>query len=155
MGKILKRQKMSFHSYLTRRFYLKNWPHTSDTNKHVITIMKGNLPSIIPTDKINFIETEEIHWINFLPIHNWFVKNAQNGIDDDREYRIPFSKIQLLHSIIQKILNTHSKANLLLPDPENKYKDSYFSVLSSTNEILLSLIENNNEEGEFYYFSNK
>jgi hypothetical protein len=152
---------MGLDMYLSRKFYVKNWNHTADNDKYSITITKGEKPSLISTDKITSITTEEMVWRKANAIHNWFVINVQDGNDDCNEYYVDTEKLKILLSIVNKVIKDHSKAPELLPTSEGfffgdtSYDDNYFSDLEDTQKVIsvLLLSEKNeqNMDGELYY----
>ena len=153
---------MGLDMYLSRKYYVKNWNHTEDKNHHIITITKGGEPSLIPTNRITDIVTEEITWRKANAIHQWFVDNIQDKNDDCREYYVPEEKLAELLDIINKIIKDPSKAPKLLPTNEGfffgdtSYGDNYFLDLEETQKVLsVILLSNKNEKdiGEFYYQS--
>ena len=152
---------MGLDMYLSRKFYVKNWNHTANNDKHSITITKGKEPSIIPTNKITSITTEEMYWRKANAIHNWFVTNVQDGNDDCSEYYVDREQLTKLLSIVNEIIKDHSKAPKLLPTSagfffgDTSYDDNYFSDLEDTQKVIsvLLLSEKNeqNMDGELYY----
>lgn len=43
------------------------------------------------------------HWRNFYPMHNWFVENVQNGIDDHRRYWVLDEDFRELTAYLEKL----------------------------------------------------
>lgn len=85
---------------------MQNWEHTPEENRHTITILKGGKPSIIPVDKITYIETEEIYWRKANHIHKWFVDNVQNGNDDCGTYYVSREQLRELLDTVTKVLES-------------------------------------------------
>jgi hypothetical protein len=80
---------MGLDMYLTKRHYVKNWDHMTDEEKHEIKITKGGEPSKgIDTSKISGIVEDVMYWRKANAIHNWFVRNVQNGEDNCSEYYV-------------------------------------------------------------------
>lgn len=95
---------MGLDMYLHKNYYVKNWDHMKDGEKHAITILKGGEPSSIPTDKINSIQTEEMYWRKANAIHAWFVHNVQEGNDDCGDYYVSREQLQKLLDTVTKVL---------------------------------------------------
>lgn len=62
----------------------------------------------------NYIVTEAMYWRKFNAIHNWFVKNVQNGIDDCREYEVSGEKLEELLDVIDRCIEDNHKIPELL-----------------------------------------
>lgn len=137
--------------YLTRKFYVKAWPHTDKEDKYEIKITKGGGKSPIQEDKIAFIDTEEIYWKDALAIHLWFVRNVQRGIEDNEEHLVSEAKLQELQKIISMVLSDKTKADKLLPIPSKKYDSEYFDILTETKEKLAQALASHDGESDFYY----
>lgn len=97
---------MGLDMYLTRKFYVQNWDHMSDAEKHTITILKGGEPSAIPVDRICYIETEEIYWRKANAIHNWFVQNVQDGVDECQTSYVSRETLQELLDQVTLVLES-------------------------------------------------
>jgi|TARA_Y100000310_G_scaffold305677_1_gene346100 hypothetical protein len=154
---------MGLDMYLSKKYHIKNWDFLEKKDRHTITLTKGGKPSLIPADKITDVITEVMTWRKANAIHNWFVNNVQEGVDDCHEYYVPKEKLTELLSIVNEIIKNHSKAPELLPTSEGfffgdtSYDDYYFSDLEETQKILsVALLSEKNEQnfgGDFYYQS--
>lgn len=148
---------MGLDMYLGRRFYVKNWDHMKDDEKHKITVRKGGKKTSIPTDKICYIETQEAYWRKANQIHKWFVDNVQDGEDDCGAYDVSREQLKDLIELCQKVLADHSLAKELLPNSEGfffgsqDYDEYYFGDLEDTIKQLTPLLDT--EEGGFEYRS--
>jgi hypothetical protein len=150
---------MGLDMYLTKKYYVQNWQHTTPENKHEITITKGGLATAIPTDKIINIETEEIRWRKANAIHQWFVDNVQDGVDNCGDSYVDRGELRNLLGVIETVLKDHSKASELLPTTEGfffggtEYDEYYFAELEHTQKQLSLLLVSDTGEGDFYYNS--
>ena len=95
---------MGLDMYLSKNYYVKNWDHMEDGEKHTITILKGGESSSIPTDKITNIQTEEMYWRKANAIHAWFVENVQEGEDDCGDYDVSLEQLQGLLRVATEVL---------------------------------------------------
>ena len=88
------------------------------------------------------------YWRKAWAIHKWFVDNCNGGVDDCREFRVPFYKIKELLETCKQVRDDHSKAEELLPDtsPAN-YDEWYFLDIDNTIKILSKL-----ENVDDYYY---
>lgn len=99
---------------------------------------------------------EEIYWRKVNAVHNWFVENVQNGIDDCEIYPVPKDKFEELFNICEEILNDYTKAEELLPTRSGfffgstLYNDMYFDDLLYTRNKLEELL--NRKDNNYYYY---
>jgi len=105
----------------------------------------GNRKVIIPANTIESISIEVGYWRKANQIHQWFVDNVQDGIDECQ--RVQVSKIQLLElkELCEEVLDDHSLAEDLLPVQgglffgNTEYDEYYFSDLEDTVKLLSEL----------------
>lgn len=84
--------------YLTKRHYVKNWDHMKPEELHQITVKKNNeVVSYINPKKISYVIEDCAYWRKANAIHDWFVKNCQDGEDDCKEYWITREQLQELY----------------------------------------------------------
>ncbi len=149
---------MGLDMYLTKKYYVKNWNHMKEEEKHHITIKKGDKISEIPTDKISEIIVDVLYWRKENAIHNWFVVNVQKGEDDCKEYYVSEEKLQELLNIVKEVLQNHGKAEGLLPTLSGfffggiEYDQYYWEGLEDTRKGLEKELVDKSD-GEFYYKS--
>ena len=99
---------------------------------------------------------EEIYWRKVNAMHNWFVENVQNGIDDCEIYPVSKDKFEELFNICEEILNDYTKAEKLLPTRSGfffgstLYNDMYFDDLLYTRNKLEELL--NKKDNKYYYY---
>jgi hypothetical protein len=95
---------MGLDMYLTKNTYVKNWEHTPDNLKHKITIKKGGkVVKDINPNKISHIIEEVAYWRKFNALHNWFVQNCNDGVDDCKLVHIDIEKISLLVDNLKEV----------------------------------------------------
>ena len=170
---------MGLDMYLTKGYYVKNWDHMTDDEKHQITILKGGKPSSIPVEKISSIVTEEIRWRKANAIHRWFVEKVQEGKDDCGDYYVSREQLQELLADVSKVLEIAQKprhevmarlsgkdiapeaveeASKILPTSEgfffgsNSYDEYYLDDLQFTKDELTKVLAIN-DNGSFHYGS--
>jgi len=149
---------MGLDMYLKKKTYVKNWEHTTPEMRHEIIVKKNGVlhPGIKP-ERISNIVEDIGYWRKANAIHQWFVDNVQNGVDECQESYVDPEKIKELLEICKKVKENHSLAEELLPTQNGfffgstKYDDWYFKDIDNTIEILESTL--NEKEGDFYYHS--
>ena len=98
------------------------------------------------------------YWRKANAIHNWFVKNVQNNVDECQESYVTRMQLQELLDDVTLVINDHTKAKELLPNVtgfffgSQEYDDWYYSDLEHTKTMLKNLLDNPVFEGyDFYY----
>ena len=66
--------------------------------------LTGNRTEGIDTNKIVEIVEEAGYWRKANAIHNWFVENVQDGMDDCREYYVSEEQLRNLLSLVDTVL---------------------------------------------------
>lgn len=98
-------------------------------------------------EKSYYILTEEIYWRKSNQIHEWFVKNAQRGIDNCAMYYVSKESLLQLKEICEKILEDNNLASSLLPTRSGfffgstEYDEWYFEDIKYTAEKLNELLK--------------
>jgi len=121
------------------------------------------LPDYVPEGlKIDSINVDAAHWRKANAIHNWFVENVQNGVDDCTEFRVDRQELVTLRDLAQQVLADPAKAGELLPTKggfffgPTDYDDWYLDGLRETVEQLdkvLNAIGPEDPTWSFYYQS--
>lgn len=150
---------MGLDMYLKRKHYVKNWDHTADEHRYLITVRKGGKDDrTINTDKISDIIEEVGYWRKANAIHNWFVQNVQSGLDECQESYVEKNDILELLDICEKVRDDHTLAPDLLPVTSGfffgstEYDEWYFSDIDDTIKILEEVLAMEGY-GELYYRS--
>ena len=95
---------MGLDMYFTKHTYVKNWEHTPADKKHTITVKQGGkVRKDIDTKKITNIVEEVAYWRKFNALHNWFVNNCADGVDDCKQIYVDKSQIQELVDTLKKV----------------------------------------------------
>jgi hypothetical protein len=95
---------MGLDMYLTKKTYVKNWDHFKPEERFQIEIKQDNKPyTKIDLKRIMYIEEEIMYWRKSNAIHNWFVKNVQEGNDDCNHYYLQQVKLQELLELLKKV----------------------------------------------------
>ena len=149
---------MGLDMYLTKKYYVKNWKHTKDEDRHEITIKKGGKDSSIPADKIREIIIDVFYWRKANQIHKWFVDNVQGGEDECKESYVERDQLQELLTTVKAVLQDHSQAKILLPTQSGfffgstEYDNYYYEDLKATEKGLEEALKED-DGGDFYYHS--
>lgn len=109
----------------------------------------------VKNERISEITERVGYWRKFNALHNWFVKNCQDGVDDCRECYISKNDQELLIKTLEEISEANkksrtkgiTKAQKLLPTQDGfffggtEYDDWYFQYIEETLSIFLELRE--------------
>jgi len=150
---------MGLDMYLNKRTYVKNWEHTPKSERHYITITKGGKIVFINKDKISYIEEEVAYWRKANQIHNWFVKNVQDGEDDCEKYSVSIKELKILLVEINEVLDNPIRAKEILPSAKGfffgqyEYNDYYLQDLKDTKVILETIFNNHSGDVDYTYQS--
>lgn len=101
------------------------------------------------------------YWRKANQIHNWFVENVQNGVDDCGEYIVSPSQLRTLLEICKQIHKTKDLklAEKLLPTTDGfffgstDYDDYYFDDIEDTIDSLTDVLEKTDFNNEEIYYS--
>lgn len=138
--------------YLVKRIFVgSNYEYRGVTGKVELTT-KGS-PIKVNLDKIYEIVEEACYWRKANQVHGWFVREIQDGVDDCKEYYVPFLKLLELKELCNQAVKT--KDSTLLPPCDGFFYGStavdevYFDELRDTIEIINGL----DESGSYFYRS--
>ena len=108
---------------------------------------------------------EVAYWRKANQVHNWFVTNCQNGVDECQETRVSKENLIALKEACQAVLSSPdsdrvANAERTLPTVGGfffggtEYNDMYFEDLEDTIKMLDKVInETDFEKEEIYYTS--
>tara|TARA_B100002019_G_C21050604_1_gene489066 strand:- start:68 stop:634 length:567 start_codon:yes stop_codon:yes gene_type:complete len=86
------------------------------------------------------------YWCKTNAIHNWFVQNVQNGVDDCGRHYVSAEQLVQLSDLVNNTLNNPDKASAYLPTVSGcffgglEYDDWYFNKLQYTKKRLDSIL---------------
>jgi hypothetical protein len=110
-------------------------------------------------DENGEVGEEVMYWRKANAIHDWFVQNVQNGIDECRPHEVTVDQLVELRQLCSEVLENRNLADGLLPTASGFFFGStdydawYFDNLSRTVEVLDDLLEESNEYDLFIYQS--
>lgn len=108
---------------------------------------RPEIPEIPTGYNLRTITVEAAYWRKANQIHNWFVKNVQDGVDNCEPYYVSMKDLVTLRELCKEVLADHSKAETLLPVQSgfffgsSDYDDWYFMDLQDTVEQLDKVFE--------------
>jgi hypothetical protein len=149
---------MGLDMYLNKKIYIgANYEHRNVTG--TVDIYIHNKKVNIELNKISYIIEDIAYWRKANQIHNWFVSNVQNNNDDCGEYRVTIDQLKELLETCGKVLDNKKLAKTLLPTVsgfffgDTEYNPDYYSDLEYTIEQLDKVLNNHDENADYYYHS--
>jgi hypothetical protein len=175
---------MGLDMYLYKKTFLKTGKHWEEPKRQTITIETGGVvDQNIKLERVSFITETVGEWRKANQIHNWFVDNVQEYVDDCKEHHVSIEQLEELLETCKKVvmslviskvettqIEVHSMedsvtfldtsiAEELLPTQSGfffgstDYDDEYLQDLETTIEILETVLSEDNEFSDFYYES--
>jgi len=105
---------MGLDMYLTASKYVGGWSHSSDEQKkaydEVLKVigLKGFRCEGSPS--LN-VEVMVGYWRKANAIHNWFVQNCQDGVDECQRTYVERTKLEELRDLCKKVLSRRGKSD--------------------------------------------
>ena len=146
---------MGLDMYLSKKTYVKYWEHNGDNN-YEVTVTKAGKPTNIDPKKVSYIVEEVGYWRKANQIHNWFVENVQNGIDECQESYVSREQLQSLLDICRIVKIDKDKAPQLLSTQSGfffggtEYDEWYYQDIDNTIQILEEALSDENAD-DFTY----
>ena len=142
---------MGLDMYLVGKRYLSGFNEADKKVAEAVGEMFSelkNIPGRFGTaSPVKQIEVEVGYWRKANAVHDWFVKNVQDGEDDCKSYYVSREKLEELRSLCQRVLDDREQARELLPTTQGfffgstEYDEWYFKDIESTIRIVDSALE--------------
>jgi hypothetical protein len=152
---------MGLDMYLEGRKFVSSYSETEIYNNLVEAA--GLTKEEIPHSNFGTISLEVMYWRKVNAVHNWFVNNVQDGVDDCKQYYVNRDKLVELMETCKRVVNNRddlSVAEELLPTGsgfffgDTDYEEYYFEGLLDTIEAIERILTNKSFDGmDFYYQS--
>lgn len=152
---------MGLDMYLYRKTYVKNWDFTPPDKITTVTVTRNGLPiPYINPANITYVVEEVAYWRKANAIHEWFVTNCQDGVDDCRESYVSPTQLKMLIEECKEALSNLEDAANIPPTKSGfffgstEYDSYYIEDLKQTIDMLTPLIEDETQSlSGFYYLS--
>lgn len=146
---------MGLDMYLYADRYVSSYFNEGDDEK--AETIKTLFPEL-KIGEVKNIRVQVAYWRKANAIHNWFVKNVQDGVDDCGNYYVSRDKLKELIALIEEVLANKSSASKALPTAAGFFFGStdidqyYFEDLKYTLDTLKE-VEKLPTNLELYYHS--
>jgi hypothetical protein len=147
---------MGLDMYLEKRTYVRQWEHQTPEEQYNVEVTKGGEPANIKSKRVTHVCEELGYWRKQNQIHQWFVENVQDGVDNCGEYCVSKTQLQELLDLCKQVQSDHLLADVLLPTAsgfffgETDYDEWYYDGIDNTIQILEEALSDN---GADYYYS--
>lgn len=152
---------MGLDQYLHAKRYTSNSDWRPDEEKQIFSALAklANVDEFM--DDYSPSITMEVcvaYWRKQNAIHNWFVQNCQDGVDECQQVSVGREQLEELRDVCRKVLADPSLASNLLPTAEGfffgstDYDEWYTRGLTYTADKIDKLLTMN-DEWYFYYQS--
>ena len=150
---------MGLDMYLYKKNYIRQgeWYKPEVVNE-VIVKTGGEVDKRIKPERVKYVVEEAAYWRKANQIHNWFVTNVQNGIDECQTSFVSRDKLEELLEVCKKVDADNSLAESLLPSASGfffggtEYDEWYFKDIKDTIQYLTEALEDESAD-EFEYYA--
>lgn len=104
--------------------------------------------------------TEVAYWRKANQVHNWFVMNVQNGVDECGSYEVTKENLQELCNICLSVLSKRTAPVKVLPTKSGcyfgstSYDEFYYYEIDRTKSILGNLLKTFNFDTHYLIYTN-
>jgi hypothetical protein len=134
---------MGLDMYLERKIFVGGrW----GADFQITVVHDGENVEVNP-EKVMYICEEFACWRKVNAIHNWFVENVQEGVDNCANYEVSLGDLKSLLGTVEEVLEYPKKAVKLLPTTtgfffgNTEYGEWYFHSFKYTRKVLKEAIE--------------
>jgi hypothetical protein len=125
---------MGLDMYLHKKVYVQNWEHMKPEDKHHITYALGdNIPEEINPAYLVF---EVGYWRKANAIHQWFVKNVQDGVDECQDSYVELTDLEALLEAVNTVLSRIIVENGDVYNGESWSKDNGHVVHTTPGRVV-------------------
>ena len=150
---------MGLDSYLFKKNYVRQGEWVKPEYRTEVEVKTGGeVDKTIKPERIRYIVEEVAYWRKANQIHNWFVKNVQDGIDNCQNSYVSRDNLQELLDVCNQVIADNSLAETLLPTGSGfffgstEYDEWYFKDISNTIVYLTEILEDESAD-EFEYYA--
>ena len=156
---------MGLDMYLQGKRFLWNI-NEDDPDAKIANDVAAMFPELTPSERwgkkqsrVKEIVCEAAYWRKANAIHQWFVKNCQDGEDDCGEYTVSRDDLKTLVDLCKQVLANRELAKELLPSQSGfffgstEYDEYYFGDLQLTINQLEPWLDDSRKQWDLYYHS--
>lgn len=154
---------MGLDMYLYARKYISSTPIFSEDDPNRYNELKelAGVPKDFPDPDFSHAQVTHnvAYWRKANAIHNWFVKNIQDDVDDCKTYYVSKESIEILLETCKKVKADPDLAEALLPPVDGFFfggteiDEWYFQDIDNTIEQLENCVKYFDNNWSFEYMS--
>jgi len=144
--------------YLKGKKYVKYWEHNYDGGAIPEDSAAKQCAKAFGVEwPVKEVVFDLGYWRKVNSIHNWFVQNVQDGVDDCGEYYVSRDRLQSLLSLVEDVLEGNLKPEDVLPPVAGFFFGStevdnwYMEDMRNTKEMLTKVL-NDPALSQIYFF---
>ena len=106
--------------------------------------------------EVTGVKCRAMYWRKSNQIHQWFVKNVQQDVDDCDDYPVSRETLQKLIDVCKEVLKNRKLCHELLPSSEGfffgstEYDEYYFEdIIRTAHELEIVLAKTSEDAGKF------
>ena len=148
---------MGLDMYLYKKNYIWSGDWIKPEARQEVVVKKnGEVDNSIKAERVKYVVEEVGYWRKANQIHQWFVDNVQDGIDECQSSYVSRERLEELLGICKNIKADNSLAESLLPTQSGfffggtEYDEWYFNDIDSTITILEDCLSDENAD-DFEY----
>ena len=148
---------MGLDMYLSKRTYVQNWDHQKPSQRHLVVVLKDNeVQHHIKSERITHVIEEVMYWRKANAIHQWFVENCQDGIDECQESSVSLDDLKNLARLCEKVVK--EKTPELLPASSGfffgstNHDEYYYADIEETARVIREELKENKDEYPSYMY---
>lgn len=112
---------MGLDMYLYGKRYIQHWDWKDPKDQFEVELRLGGKP--VELTNPTYIVEQVGYWRKANQIHNWFVKNVQNGVDDCGIYYVDEAHLKALLAIVREVLAESKLESALITNGYSIEKD--------------------------------
>jgi len=147
---------MGLDMYLTAEKYLSDYTESDKPMKEAVNAI--DLPAPLK-GKVNRVRAEAAYWRKANAVHDWFVKNCQDGRDECQSTWVNREQLGELVEACKQVLENKKLAAELMPTASGfffgstDYDEWYFDYLERTVLMVEPLLSDEFADWDFHYQS--
>ena len=156
---------MGLDMYLSARKYINriDWDTNNKMENPRFTSIVNSLEmrELLEADGFSgaYVEIPVMYWRKSNAVHEWFVRELANGVDDCRPLELTTDKLRELIVLCDQVTEDHSKAGELLPTSagfffgSTDYDEYYYQDIAHTADRLRYIVNelDARQAGELVY----
>ena len=148
---------MGLDMYLYKKNYIRQGEYYKPEVVNEVTVKTGGeVDKHIKPERVVYVVEEVGYWRKANQIHNWFVTNVQNGIDECQSSYVSRERLEELLGLCKQVRDDNSLAEELLPSASGfffggtEYDEWYFEDINNTISIIEDCLSDKNAD-DFEY----